>query len=345
MMAVSTTTSLDDINVEVMMNGTDDYSCMEQWLDSHPDFVQGYIAKKVKQVGLIGLNHNDQHSPSQLPRDPATITTPGPRCGCAEVPKKPPSSDNCTTSTATGTLPAPVTSTIKCTSLNSDMATSTTLSTSPSEAPGMGPNEPKAPLDEREFMCELVADICQGLDVTMLCHKILQNVGVLLNAARCSLFLLRGESESPERCLVSKLFDVSHDSTWKECSGVEREVSTPWGQGIVGHVAKTGETVNVPDAYMVSDVLWAGTRSACYQLLLVLSSSPVRGHHSGFSISFGHILCLLLGHFNHCHVLSHCIHKPPFRPSQFPLSWHQLCCLVQQPCKSIFSIIKGEKRS
>ena len=278
-MAVSTTTSLDDINVEVMMNGTDDYSCMEQWLDSHPDFVQGYIAKKVKQVGLIGHNHNDQQSPSQLPRDPATTTTPGPRCGCAEVQKKPPSSDNCTTST--GTLPAPVTSTVKCTSLNSDMATSTTVSTSPSEAPGMGRNEPKAPLDEREFMCELVADICKGLDVTMLCHKILQNVGVLLNAARCSLFLLRGEAESPERCLVSKLFDVSHDSTWEECSGVEREVSTPWGQGIVGHVAKTGETVNVPDAYMVSDVLWAGTRSACYQLLVLSSrqGSPQRIFH------------------------------------------------------------------
>ena len=298
MMAVSTTTSLDDINVEVMMNGTDDYSCMEQWLDSHPDFVQGYIAKKVKQVGLIGHNHNDQQSPSQLPRDPAAITTPGPRCGCAEVPKKPAYSDNGTT-----TLPAPVTST-KC--LNSDVSTSTTLSTAPSEAPGMGRNEPKAALlDEREFMCELVADICKGLDVTMLCHKILQNVGVLLNAARCSLFLLRGEAESPERCLVSKLFDVSHDSTWEECSGVEREVSTPWGQGIVGHVAKTGETVNVPDAYMVSDVLWPVRGQPVINFFLFFLLLPSGVTTADFPSPFGPILCILLGHFNHCHVLSH----------------------------------------
>ena len=243
-MAVSTTTSLDDIDVEIMMNGKDDYSCMEQWLDSHPDFVQGYIAKKVKQVGLIGnnLGYNDQQpSPSQRPRDPPAMTTPAPRCGCAEVPKKPASSAKGSTQP-----PAPDTSTSEC--LSSDMAT-----TAPSETPGMSRYEQKAVLDEREFMCELVADICKGFNVTMLCHKILQNVGMLLNAARCSLFLLRGEAESPERCLVSKLFDVSRHSTWEDCSGVEREVSTPWGQGIVGHVAKTGDTVNVTDAYLVSD--------------------------------------------------------------------------------------------
>ena len=54
---------------------------------------------------------------------------------------------------------------------------------------------------------------------------------------------------------------------------------------------------------------------------------------------FGSIICILLRHFNHCHVLSHrillrhfnhChvlphrIHKPPFRPTPFPLSWQLL---------------------
>ena len=43
--------------------------------------------------------------------------------------------------------------------------------------------------DERELLYELVMDICRDLDVTSLCHKILQNVSVLLNADRCSLFL------------------------------------------------------------------------------------------------------------------------------------------------------------
>ena len=37
--------------------------------------------------------------------------------------------------------------------------------------------------------------------------------------------------------------------------------------------------------------------------------------------SFVLIIYIFLRHFNHCHILSPRIHKPPFRPSQFPLSW------------------------
>ena len=40
-----------------------------------------------------------------------------------------------------------------------------------------------------------------------------------------------------------------------------------------------------------------------------------------FPSPFIPIFCILLRHFNRCHVLSHRIHKPPFRPSPFPLSW------------------------
>lgn len=39
-----------------------------------------------------------------------------------------------------------------------------------------------------------VKDICNDLDVRSLCHKILQNVSILLNADRGSLFLVRGKS-------------------------------------------------------------------------------------------------------------------------------------------------------
>ncbi len=39
-------------------------------------------------------------------------------------------------------------------------------------------------LDETELIFELVKDICNDLDVRRLCHKILQNVGVLTNADR-----------------------------------------------------------------------------------------------------------------------------------------------------------------
>ena len=104
-------------------------------------------------------------------------------------------------------------------------------------------------LDEKELIFELVKDICNDLDIKWLCHKILQNVSILTNADRCSLFLVQGEREG-ERILVSTLFDVCAHSTPEQMIEKE-EIQVPWGIGIVGFVAKTGESVNIPDAYMV----------------------------------------------------------------------------------------------
>ena len=244
-MAVSA--SLDDVDLDVMLDGKEAYGYMERWLDGHPDFVQAYITKKAKQVGLIrhtpGISEQQPPSPSQNPRQQpqnTSQTTGGSRCACTEVPKVPaPCPDGC----------SPDTSTTKCTFLNSDLPRPTTA---PCEAVL---RENQNSLDERELMYELVTDICRGLDVTILCYKILQNVSVLLHAARCSLFLLCGQADTPGRCLISKLFDVSGQSSLEDCSGVQHEIRLPWGIGVAGYVAKTGESVNVPDAYMVSLVI------------------------------------------------------------------------------------------
>jgi dual 3',5'-cyclic-AMP and -GMP phosphodiesterase 11 len=104
-----------------------------------------------------------------------------------------------------------------------------------------------------------VKDICNELEVRSLCHKILQNVSTLLHADRGSLFLVQGEKgggctplppgQTPRgRCLVSKLFDVCSRSTLTEMEKKE-EIRIPWGTGIVGYVAESGEPVNIPDAY------------------------------------------------------------------------------------------------
>lgn len=52
------------------------------------------------------------------------------------------------------------------------------------------------------------------------------------------------------RCLVSTLFDVNTSSTVEQIKE-KNEIRIPWGTGIVGHVAQTGEMVNIPDAYEV----------------------------------------------------------------------------------------------
>jgi len=105
-------------------------------------------------------------------------------------------------------------------------------------------------LDETELILELVKDICNDLDVRSLCHKILQNVGILTDADRCSLFLVAGDPGTNSQYLLSNLFDVSSNSTVEEIS--KNEIRVPWGVGIVGYVAKTGESCNVSDCYLDS---------------------------------------------------------------------------------------------
>lgn len=109
--------------------------------------------------------------------------------------------------------------------------------------------------DEREFFFEIVKDIANDLDLTTLSYKILVNVGILTNADRCSLFLAEGVKG--KQWLVSKVFDVcvgASNSPSKDFIDHQREIRVPWGKGLVGYAAKTGETVNIPDAYAVCNV-------------------------------------------------------------------------------------------
>ncbi|KAM9487751.1 dual 3',5'-cyclic-AMP and -GMP phosphodiesterase 11A [Clarias gariepinus] len=103
--------------------------------------------------------------------------------------------------------------------------------------------------DERKFFLELVKDISGELDITNLGYKILVNVCVMVNADRCSLFLVEGPAH--ERTLVSKFLDVHSGTAGRPCSSAIpfAEVQLPWGKGIIGYVAEHGETVNVPNAY------------------------------------------------------------------------------------------------
>ncbi|KAG7276018.1 hypothetical protein CRUP_004415, partial [Coryphaenoides rupestris] len=91
--------------------------------------------------------------------------------------------------------------------------------------------------NEREFFLELVKDISNDLDLTNLSYKILINVCILVDADRCSLFLVEGPTH--KRTLVSKCFDV-HSGTYPPSTPMKWQV--PWGKGIIGYVAEHGET-------------------------------------------------------------------------------------------------------
>jgi hypothetical protein len=140
----------------------------------------------------------------------------------------------------------------------SSPSTSTPLSPSPSPPPSVASEsnvsesskaygshtENEIRLQELQLMLDLVKDICDELDLKSLCHKILQNVSVLTNADRCSLFLVKQDLN--EKYFVSTLFDVRSDSRLDE---QRMCICIPWNTGVVGYVANHRTCVNITDCY------------------------------------------------------------------------------------------------
>lgn len=62
-----------------------------------------------------------------------------------------------------------------------------------------------------------------------------------------------GEDSSNRKFLVSRLFDVAEGSTLEESSS--SCIRLEWNKGIVGHVAATGQSLNIKDAYEVQRLL------------------------------------------------------------------------------------------
>ncbi|XP_049534050.1 cGMP-specific 3',5'-cyclic phosphodiesterase isoform X1 [Anopheles darlingi] len=106
-----------------------------------------------------------------------------------------------------------------------------------------------ADLDEGELFMELIRDVANELDIDVLCHKILVNVGLLTHADRGSLFLVNGPPSG--KYLVAKLFDVTQNTPLDEAvrKAKQDEIIIPFGVGIAGTVAQTNETINIKEAY------------------------------------------------------------------------------------------------
>jgi sigma-B regulation protein RsbU (phosphoserine phosphatase) len=90
-------------------------------------------------------------------------------------------------------------------------------------------------LDKLQFMVEASKVFNSTLDLSELLGRILDVAKTLTKAERGTLFLV----------------DEQADEIWSLIAhGLEKqEIRLPRGRGIAGHVAKTGEIVNIPDAY------------------------------------------------------------------------------------------------
>jgi len=101
-------------------------------------------------------------------------------------------------------------------------------------------------IDERDMIMDLVMDITTELDLETVTHRILQNVSILLNADRCSLF----QMSEDKKHLVSRLFDIGKESSLQDTIVPNKnKIKIELGKGIAGLVAKTGQTLNIRNAY------------------------------------------------------------------------------------------------
>ena len=119
-------------------------------------------------------------------------------------------------------------------------------------------------------MYTLVKTLYRSLNLKTTCKKILNTVSLLLDADRCSLFLVVDDEDSADnKCLISVVFDAQSSSSLNtlESKGgeskagsadtrsdenVENEngqIKIPFNYGIAGFVASTGKPLNILNAY------------------------------------------------------------------------------------------------
>jgi adenylate cyclase len=86
-----------------------------------------------------------------------------------------------------------------------------------------------------EILLNVMREVSAELEIDRLLQTIVEQTSAAMNAERCTLFLV----------------DRVTGELWsKVAQGPEmKEIRVPRGAGIVGHVANTGSTVNIPDAY------------------------------------------------------------------------------------------------
>ncbi|XP_032438569.1 cGMP-specific 3',5'-cyclic phosphodiesterase isoform X3 [Xiphophorus hellerii] len=241
---------------------------MEAWLDDHLEFTHSYFVKKASREMVNAWFAERAH----------TIQPSVPKENCSQQRTHQSSSDlcpssnsttlldNCCPSPATVPSPAPGTPTRKISASEfdrplrpivvKDSEGSLTFLSDSERKPvplcgsvmgeGGGDDGSGREVDRCTRLLELVKEVSSYLDVTALCHKIFLHINELITADRYSLFLV-GEDSSNRKFLVSRLFDVAEGSTLEESS--TSCIRLEWNKGIVGHVASTGQLLNIKNAY------------------------------------------------------------------------------------------------
>ena len=246
-----TTVNVEQVQLQLQGRDHAEYEHMEAWLDAHPEFAHDYFARKATRSMIDGWYIARAVSQSAKPPVAESPHSPSSSSG-SNTPVRKVSASEFEVQGSGGSLGRMV-----------QTVDGSPCFLGPSHLISLEKGTKSSPtrsrkavidiksVDDRGLLMELVKDIANDLELNSLCHKILQNVLILTKADRGSLFLVHGKGT--DMCyLASKLFDVTCDSTAEES---EKEVRVAWGKGIIGYVAKTGEAVNIANAYEVSLIL------------------------------------------------------------------------------------------
>uniref|UniRef100_A0A665U9A9 Phosphodiesterase n=1 Tax=Echeneis naucrates TaxID=173247 RepID=A0A665U9A9_ECHNA len=194
---------------------------MEAWLDDHLEFTHSYFIRKASREMVNAWFAERVHT---IHPSPATVSSPAPGTPTRKI--------------SASEFDRPLRPIVV-----KDSEGSLTFLSNGGECSKAGGG---SGADRCTRLLELVKDVSSHLDVTALCHKIFLHINELIAADRYSLFLV-GEDSSNRKFLVSRLFDVAEGSTLEESSN--SCIRLEWNKGIVGHVAATGQVLNIKNAY------------------------------------------------------------------------------------------------
>uniref|UniRef100_A0A8C1XSR6 Phosphodiesterase n=1 Tax=Cyprinus carpio TaxID=7962 RepID=A0A8C1XSR6_CYPCA len=101
-------------------------------------------------------------------------------------------------------------------------------------------------IEECEVIFDMVRDMQENLQMERAVFNLMRHLTFIMRADRMSLFMYRQRNGIAE--LATRIFNVHKDATLEECLvAPDSEIVYPLDTGIVGHVATTKKTVNVPD--------------------------------------------------------------------------------------------------
>ncbi|MGH9555617.1 MAG: GAF domain-containing protein, partial [Terriglobales bacterium] len=90
-------------------------------------------------------------------------------------------------------------------------------------------------IETSEILLNVMHEVASELEIDRLLQAIVEQTSEAMNAERCTLFLIEPKT----------------GNLWSKVAQGEEmnEIRVPRGKGIAGHVALSGDTVNIPDAY------------------------------------------------------------------------------------------------